>query len=91
MNIWGVLITCVGFLLLYMGIENKSPSQLVQSFRPASSTMTTPAPTPQSTAPAGTLPLAPGTATNGGGIAGLFGGTNVPPGSLGGNSGLGLG
>lgn len=89
MNIWGVLITCVGFMLLYMGIQNKSPAELVQAFRPASAAAPKAAPTPQNTAPPGTTGLAPGQNT-GGGIAGLYGGTNVPPGSLGGSSGLGF-
>lgn len=89
MNAWGVLVTGVGFLLLYLGIKNKNVSDLVNTFRPQATpnTSTKPAPTPQSNAPSGTTGLAPQN-PNGGGIAGLFGGTNVPPGSLGNAGGL---
>jgi hypothetical protein len=80
-NVWGVLITGVGFLLLYMGIKNKNATDLVTAFRPAAAPTAT---TPQNTAPPGTTPLTvqPPSGSGSNQIPGLFGGTNVPPGGL---------
>lgn len=72
MNIWGVLITAIGFLLLYMGIKNKSTTDLVNAFRPQAATTTT----PSTTAPSNVNPVNP---PNG---AGTNPPTNVPPQSL---------
>lgn len=90
MNAWGVLITGIGFLLLYMGIKNKDLSALVTEFRPQGSTSGQPSAPLQNT-----TPLTPGSSagTPGGtnNIPGFFGGTNAPPMTPGNIGGLGLG
>lgn len=51
MNMWGVLVACAGFLLLYMGIKNVSPSQFETLFKPQSSSTSTTTQPPKQTTP----------------------------------------